>query len=69
MLYLLDIGIQTITLNIGGKMVNVFIALGVATVISIIFVSCLCISMIIYDKKEEYRLGKSKKSKKVNKRK
>lgn len=49
-------------------MVNVFIALGVATAISIIFVSCLCVGMIIHDKQEEYRMAKkSKKSKKSNK--
>ena len=50
-------------------MVNVFIALGVATAISIIFVSCLWVGMIIHDKQEEYRMGNRKKSKKVNKRK
>ena len=56
-------------------MINVFIALGIATLISLIFIVGICIVMILHDKQEEYRLGlkkkkskKSKKSKKVNKR-
>lgn len=53
-------------------MVNVFIGLGVATMISLIFMVAICIAMLIHDRNEDYRLGlktkKSKKSKKVNKR-
>ena len=53
-------------------MINVFIALGIATLISLIFIVFICVAMIVHDKQEEYRLGlkkkKSKKSKKVNKR-
>lgn len=48
-------------------MINVFIALGIATVISLLFIVFLCIGMILHDKKEEYRLNKKKKSKKSKK--
>lgn len=53
-------------------MINVFIGLGIATLISLIFIVGICIAMILHDRHEDYRLGlktkKSKKSKKSNKR-
>lgn len=72
MLYTIDIDIQIIRLSTGGKMIyNVFAALGIAVVVSLLFVIFICIMMIFHDKREEYRLKKTKKSKKgkkVNKR-
>lgn len=48
-------------------MINVFMALGIATAISLLFIAFLCVGMILHDKKEEYRLNNKKKTKKSKK--